>query len=107
MPEQVVHAPTPGSLESSRMQAEEHAVIADGPAASAEEHCLRLMHLKAYEEAAAYAAGRDVLDVGCNTGYGTMRFLDVARRVVGVDVSERAIEVARASAIDGRAEFAV
>jgi hypothetical protein len=84
-------------LDSIRLQAEEHPVIEDTPATSPAEHCLRLMHLKAYEEAAGHAVSADVLDVGCNTGYGTLRFLEVARRVVGVDVSDRAIEVARAS----------
>jgi len=94
-------------LDSIRLQAEEHPVIEDTPATSPAEHCLRLMHLKAYEEAAGHAVSADVLDVGCNTGYGTLRFLDVARRVVGVDVSDRAIEVARASTRDGRPEFVV
>jgi SAM-dependent methyltransferase len=93
------------AAESIRLQAEEHPVIDDAPAASPSDHCLRLMHLKAYEEAASLAAGRDVLDVGCNSGYGTLRFVPVARRVVGVDVSPRAIEAAQASAVDGRPEF--
>jgi ubiquinone/menaquinone biosynthesis C-methylase UbiE len=65
------------------------------------------MHLRAYDEAVSHAAGRDVLDVGCNTGYGTMRFVPVANRVVGVDVSPRAIEAARERARDGRPEFIV
>jgi SAM-dependent methyltransferase len=94
-------------LDSIRLQAEEHPVIEDAPATSSAEHCLRLMHLKAYAEAALHAAGAAVLDVGCNTGYGTLGFLGTARRIVGVDVSERAIEVARAAAPDGRPEFLV
>lgn len=94
-------------LASIRVQAEEHPVIDDGPAATPAEHCLRLMHLKAYDEAARLASGSDVLDIGCNTGYGTMAFVDVARRVVGVDVSAKAIEVARSTAVDGRPEFEV
>lgn len=90
---------------SIRLQAEEHPVIDDGPAATPEAHCARLMHLKAYDEALPYAAGKDILDVGCNTGYGTLAYLNVARRVVGVDVSPAAIEVARA--YPGAAEFSV
>ena len=66
-----------------------------------------LMHLRAYDEAVGHAAGRDVLDVGCNTGYGTLRFTPVARRVVGVDVSPRAIDAARQRAPDGHPEFVV
>ena len=84
-----------GALDAIRLQAEEHPLIEDARPVSAREHVLRLMHLRAYEEAKAYAAGRDVLDVGCNTGYGTMALAAVARRTVGVDVSPRAIEQAR------------
>ena len=94
-------------VETVRFQAEEHPLIEDAPPANPAEHGLRLMHLRAYDEAVAHAAGRDVLDVGCNTGYGTLRFLPVANRVVGVDVSPRAIEAARQRAPDGRPEFIV
>ncbi len=97
--------PTDGDAETVRLQAEEHPIIDDAPPATPAEHCLRLMHLRAYDEAVRHATGRDVLDVGCNTGYGTLRFAPVARRVVGVDVSPRAIEAARLRAPDGRPEF--
>ena len=97
--------PIDGDVDTVRLQAEEHPLIEDVPPATPAEHCLRLMHLRAYDEAVAHAAGRDVLDVGCNTGYGTIRFVPVAKRVVGVDVSPRAIEAARERAVDGRPEF--
>lgn len=97
--------PPEGDAETIRLQAEEHPLIEDVPPTTPAEHCLRLMHLRAYDEAVAHAAGRDVLDVGCNTGYGTMRFVPVAGRVVGVDVSPRAIEAAERRAVDGRPEF--
>lgn len=91
--------------ETIRLQADEHPLIEDSPPASAAEHGLRLVHLRAYDEAVAHAEGRDVLDVGCNTGYGTVRFAPIAGRVVGVDVSPAAIEAARLRATDGRPEF--
>jgi SAM-dependent methyltransferase len=97
--------PQDGDVEAIRLQAEEHPLIEDEPSATPAEHCLRLMHLRAYDEAITQATGCDVLDVGCNTGYGTIRFVPVARRVVGVDVSTRAIEAARLRAVDGRPEF--
>jgi SAM-dependent methyltransferase len=99
--------PTDANVESIRLQAEDHPLVEEGPARSPVEHCLRLMHLKAYDEATRYASDSDVLDVGCNTGYGTMRFVDTARRVVGVDVSGKAIEAAQARSVDGRPEFRV
>jgi SAM-dependent methyltransferase len=94
-----------GDAEAVRLQAEEHPLIEDAPPANPAEHCLRLMHLRAYDEAVRHASDRDVLDVGCNTGYGTVRFMPVARRVVGTDVSPRAIEAARERAVDGQPEF--
>lgn len=94
-----------GDAEAIRLQAEEHPLIEDTPPANAAEHCLRLMHLRAYDEAVAYAAERDVLDVGCNTGYGTVRFVPVARSVTGTDVSPKAIEAARMRAVDGQPRF--
>jgi 2-polyprenyl-3-methyl-5-hydroxy-6-metoxy-1,4-benzoquinol methylase len=97
--------PLDADAEAIRLQAEEHPLIEDVPPATAAEHCLRLMHLRAYDEAVAHATGCDVLDVGCNTGYGTLRFARVAGRVVGVDVSPRAIEAARERAPEGRPEF--
>ena len=94
-----------GDAETIRLQAEEHPLIEDAPPTTPAEHCLRLMHLRAYDEAVSHATDRDVLDVGCNTGYGTVRFMPVAGRVVGVDVSPRAIEAAQRRSIDGRPEF--
>jgi SAM-dependent methyltransferase len=97
--------PIDGDAETVRLQAEEHPLIEDVSPTTPAEHCLRLMHLRAYDEAVKHAAGRDVLDVGCNTGYGTIRFAPVAGRVVGVDVSPRAVEAARQRAPTGRPEF--
>jgi SAM-dependent methyltransferase len=90
---------------SIRIQAEDHPLIDDAPSTSINQHVGRLMHIKAYEVAAESAVGVDVLDVGCNTGYGTILLARFGRRVVGVDVSHRAIEAATAAAVDGRPEF--
>ncbi|MFQ5669204.1 MAG: class I SAM-dependent methyltransferase [Acidobacteriota bacterium] len=77
-----------------RLQAEEHGLIApDGPR-TLEEQCLHLIHLKAYEEAAGMP-GQAVLDVGCNTGYGTRLLGRHRREIVGVDVSAEAVRQAR------------
>lgn len=101
----IAQTPRRDDAEAIRLQAEEHPLIEDSPPASPAEHTLRLMHLRAYDEAVAHAAGCDVLDVGCNTGYGTVRFMPVAGRVVGVDVSPGAIEAACERAPEGRPEF--
>jgi SAM-dependent methyltransferase len=74
-----------------RLQAEEHPFVAGGRFYTLEEYCLHLMHRKAYEEAAAVAGGRSVLDLGCNTGYGTAILAGEAREAVGLDVSPAAV----------------
>lgn len=43
-------------------------------------------------------SGLDVLDAGCGTGYLTRELARRGARVVGVDVSERMIEIAKSSA---------
>ena len=53
------------------------------------------LHLKRYEFALPYSAGRDVLDAGCGVGYGSALLAERARNVVGVDRSEDAIGYAR------------
>jgi SAM-dependent methyltransferase len=78
-----------------RIQAEEHPLVAAEEPTSLTEHCLALIHRKAYEAAATLAAGRTVLDLGCNHGYGTELIGRHAASVVGLDVSPRALAEAR------------
>lgn len=56
---------------------------------------LHLLHSKAYEKASEMAHGKTVLDLGCNTGYGSHIINNVCKKITGVDVSEKAIEIAR------------
>jgi SAM-dependent methyltransferase len=53
------------------------------------------LHLKRYEFACPHCIAAQVLDAGCGAGYGSAHLAEVAARVVGVDVSEEAIEYAR------------
>ena len=62
---------------------------------SPEEYALYLVHTKAYETAGVLGAGKDVLDWGCNVGYGMEVLSRTARSVSGLDLSERAVEAAR------------
>lgn len=59
---------------------------------SAEDRMLYLIHEVSYRYAAPYVAGKDVLDLGCGGGYGTAILAEGAKSVVGVDVSEAAVE---------------
>ena len=54
-------------------------------------------HLARYAFAASMVKGRDVLDMGCGTGYGSQFLSEAgARSVLGIDSSKEAVEYARA-----------
>ena len=60
-----------------------------------EEYVLYLMHLKTYEYASALAEGRNVLDWGCNNGWGLPILAKTALRIGGLDTNEDRVKEAR------------
>lgn len=65
------------------------------------------LHLKRYEFALPYCAGKDVLDAGCGVGYGSSFLAGRAARVIGVDRDESAIAYARRRYAAPNVEFHV
>lgn len=53
-------------------------------------------HQVVYEHLMARCAGREVLEAGCGEGYGADLIAGVARRVIGVDYDEAAVDHVRA-----------
>lgn len=76
------------------LQAEKHELTDEDAFTTAEQFVLHLMHVAAYQHAARVTGDKSVLDIGCNTGYGTKLLSGHAQKAVGVDVSERAIDLA-------------
>lgn len=76
-------------------QAFEHPLVDDRNFKTLEEYVLHLMHLKSYKEACEYCRDKDVLDWGCNIGYGMEILAETASSVSGLDLSERACIAAR------------
>lgn len=72
-----------------------HAIIEPEKSSGNKDFVLHLIHTRAYEQAALHVADKDVLDIGCNTGYGSKILMHSGGRVIGVDVSSDAIDVAR------------
>jgi len=81
--------------ESIQLQAELHAMIPISNFRTLEDYCLYLLHMKAYETAADMAQDKIALDCGCNIGYGAHALGAKCKKVVGVDVSQKAIDEAQ------------
>lgn len=64
------------------------------------------VHLKRYDFAAPFCAGRRVLDAACGVGYGSARLAEAAADVVGVDVSVEAITYAQSHYAAANVSFA-
>lgn len=52
-------------------------------------------HFKVYKFLEQFAKDKDVLDIGCGTGYGTTYLRTVAKTIVGIDISKSTIRFAR------------
>ena len=53
------------------------------------------VHIKRYDFAKAFCADSIVLDAACGVGYGSYYLSEVAKEVIGVDISEEAIGYAK------------
>lgn len=79
---------------AARHHALHHPVIGTTQFRDVEEFCNHLVHVRDYEEAIGLIEGDPVLDLGCNSGYGTAQLAQRFPRVFGVDVSAQAIHEA-------------
>ena len=59
-------------------------------------------HIPRYSYASMFAKGNKVLDFGCGTGYGSSALSRVADSVLGLDISDKAIEWAKETHGRGR-----
>lgn len=62
-------------------------------------------HFKVYRFVSQFCAAKDVLDIGCGTGYGTSFLASSARSVVGIDISRQAVRYAKRRYKDPRVRF--
>jgi|CXWL01.1.fsa_nt_gi SAM-dependent methyltransferase len=57
-------------------------------------YLIYLFHVIAYDFARRYVAGKEVLDYGCGSGFGTHRLAADCARIVGVDIAPDAVRFA-------------
>jgi SAM-dependent methyltransferase len=65
------------------------------------------LHVKRYDFARRWCAGRDVLDAACGVGYGSALLGQTAASVIGVDVDVAAIDYAKSRYAGANVKFAV
>ena len=88
-----------------KLQSEEHEIIDPDFYASREEYVIHLMHLSDYKRAQILVKGKSVLDLGCNSGYGTNLLSEDCKSIIGVDVSPEAIKTAKLKYNKANLEF--
>ena len=86
-------------------QASRHALNSPGNFKTREEYILYLIGQSAYVRAARLSVGKRVLDLGCNTGYGTAILSGQAAMATGADVSAKALRLARKRYPDRSIDF--
>lgn len=79
----------------TELHANEHESVKTQRFGSIQEYVLYSMHMSDYDRAERLAVGKDVLDVGCNNGYGTAVLARRCKTIVGIDVSPAAVEEAK------------
>jgi len=62
-------------------------------------------HVCRYKLMKKYIRGKVVLDAGCGEGYGTYYLAHYARKVVGIDISEEAIERAKEKYVGNNLQY--
>lgn len=82
-------------------------VIEDAYLGSVGAYVIYQMHAASYAFAEPHCRGRDVLDLGCGSGYGTHRIAAVAAHATGVDVAPDAVEFARARYVSDNLAYRV
>jgi SAM-dependent methyltransferase len=59
--------------------------------ASQQSYLIYLFHIATYDYVRELVRGKDVLDFGCGTGYGTARLADRCAKITGIDISAEAV----------------
>src|SRR5690349_5405864 len=92
-----VHAPPQQKMQIPLMKLEptSERMIEEYRASSPQSYLIYLFHIATYDYARDLVRGKDVLDFGCGTGYGTARLADQCAQITGIDISADAIAHAR------------
>ena len=80
-------------------------IVEEHRSSSPQSYLVYLFHVVTYDYVKDLVRGREVLDFGCGSGYGTARIADLCKRIVGIDISTDAVEYARSKFRADNLEF--
>lgn len=81
-------------------------IVEEHRSSSPQSYLVYLFHVVTYDYVRDLVRGKEVLDFGCGSGYGTARIADGCARIVGIDISAEAVDYARDKFRAGNLEFA-
>jgi len=70
-------------------------IVEEHRSSSPQSYLIYLFHVVTYDYVQDLVRGREVLDFGCGSGYGTERIANCCKRIIGIDISADAIDYAR------------
>lgn len=84
-------------MNAASLNATGERMILEEYTSSIEDYVIYLMHVASYQWVASIIKGKRVLDFGCGSGYGAAEMAKHATSVTAIDVSDEAIEYAKAT----------
>jgi len=70
-------------------------VVEEGYQSTPSRQFIYQMHMASYKFVSSLCEGKNVLDFGCGSGYGSSYLADHAKSIIGVDVDEEAVKQAK------------
>lgn len=70
-------------------------IVEEHRSSSPQSYLVYLFHLVTYDYVRDMVQGREVLDFGCGSGYGTARIAKDCKRIIGIDISVDVVDYAR------------
>lgn len=93
------------SEENMQLKKDGERMIVSEYANSKEDYIIYLIHKVTYDYALQFVRDKIVLDFGCGSGYGSASISDSCKHIIGIDISEDAIDYAKSNYRNERLTF--
>lgn len=93
------------SEENMQLKKDGERMIVSEYANNKEDYIIYLIHKLTYDYALQFVQDKIVLDFGCGSGYGSASIADSCKHIIGIDISEEAIDYAKSNYQNERLSF--